>query len=338
MESNELQQAFFQQIRSKLPGHLSFVDEVAELLNISNDSAYRRIRGEKGISLEEIGKLAAHYNLSVDQVLKLKMEGGTFTGKYITAENFDFEKYLEQMLAELKFIASFKQKELIFFSKDIPVFHYYAFPELAAFKYFFWMKTLLQFQPLANSLFSFDLLIKPLVEIGGKVVAAYNSIPGTEIMNIENVNTTLRQIEYCKETYLFHSTKDIEIIFSRLHEMTDHIQKQAEAALKFSPGQQPNSQSAEYKVYVNDFIIGDNSNLVTLDGNKVSYLTHSQINFILIHNPAFTEYNSNFIHNVIKKSILISDVDEKYRARFFYLMHDRIEQCRNNKMQTIGKL
>jgi len=39
MESTAIQQLFFQHLRGGLPGHLSLVDEVAELLNISNDSA-----------------------------------------------------------------------------------------------------------------------------------------------------------------------------------------------------------------------------------------------------------------------------------------------------------
>ena len=46
MESNELQKQFFTQLKGRLPQHLSMVDEIAELLNISNDSSYRRIRGE----------------------------------------------------------------------------------------------------------------------------------------------------------------------------------------------------------------------------------------------------------------------------------------------------
>lgn len=43
MDTNETQQLFFNHIHAKMPQHLSFVDEVAELLNISNNSAYLRL-------------------------------------------------------------------------------------------------------------------------------------------------------------------------------------------------------------------------------------------------------------------------------------------------------
>ena len=57
MESSDAQLRFFQHIKSALPPNISFVDEIAGLLDISNDSAYRRIRADKPISFEELQKL-----------------------------------------------------------------------------------------------------------------------------------------------------------------------------------------------------------------------------------------------------------------------------------------
>ena len=57
MDTISVQQKFFLEIKNQLPSHLSLVDEIADLLNISPDSAYRRIRGEKPIDFEEIKKL-----------------------------------------------------------------------------------------------------------------------------------------------------------------------------------------------------------------------------------------------------------------------------------------
>ena len=109
MESNQLQITFFQFIKSKLPSHLSLVDEIADLLEISVDSSYRRIRGEKMISFEEISKIASHFKLSIDQLLHLKTsDAKIFSGNYITPENFNFEQYLQAMLDVLTFLNSFK--------------------------------------------------------------------------------------------------------------------------------------------------------------------------------------------------------------------------------------
>ena len=71
MEFTGMQQLFIQHIKDNFSGHLSLVTEMAELLNISNDSPYRRIRGEKSISFEEMQKLCTHFKVFVGSVFTL---------------------------------------------------------------------------------------------------------------------------------------------------------------------------------------------------------------------------------------------------------------------------
>ena len=95
METLTIQQSFFQHIKKVLPPHLSMVDEVAELLNISNDSAYRRIRSEKPITIDEMAKLAIHFKLSLDKFLHLESDSFIFSGKLANAFSHVFEKWME---------------------------------------------------------------------------------------------------------------------------------------------------------------------------------------------------------------------------------------------------
>ena len=72
MESNELQLEFFNYLKSTLPAQVSLADQLCDLLDISSDSAYRRLRGEKIITLLELKRICEHYHLSLDQILQLK--------------------------------------------------------------------------------------------------------------------------------------------------------------------------------------------------------------------------------------------------------------------------
>ena len=72
METNELQQQLFVYLKENTPPHLSLVDELCDLLDLSNDSVYRRIRGEKPITLTELKKICEHYHVSIDQLLQLE--------------------------------------------------------------------------------------------------------------------------------------------------------------------------------------------------------------------------------------------------------------------------
>jgi len=62
-QSGQIQEILFQEIKGKLSSNISFVHDLSELLGISYDSAYRRIRGEKELSLEELKTICLHYNI-----------------------------------------------------------------------------------------------------------------------------------------------------------------------------------------------------------------------------------------------------------------------------------
>jgi len=339
MENNQLQITFFQFIKSKLPAHLSLVDELADVLDISIDSAYRRIRGEKMISLEEISKIAYRFKISIDQLLHLETsDAKVFTGNYVTPANFNFEAYLQKMLEAFIYLNSFKNRELIHFCKDVVIFYYFAYPELAAFKNFAWMKTILNFPHLAQQSFSADIFTSAELEISAEIAKQYSLIPGSELMNIGNIHTTLYQIEYYKTARKFRSESELKIIYEQLHKMIDHIEAQAEKGVKFMPGEKETSQSAQYNLFVNDFITGDNSYLATVEGNRISYLVHGHLNYLSTTNTEHTAYHYNFLKNIIEKSVSLSRSSEHLRSGFFYLMHEEIEKSQGNQLRTFGKI
>src|SRR3954447_3939736 len=114
MESAGVQQLFFSHLKAKLPGHLSLVDEIAEHLDISNDSAYRRIRGEKPISFEELHKLCTNYKVSLDSFLHLQSESFVFNGKIKTDSENSFEDWLANLLSLMQFFNGFEKKHVYF--------------------------------------------------------------------------------------------------------------------------------------------------------------------------------------------------------------------------------
>ena len=325
MESTGAQQVFFSHIKGLLPPHISFVDEIAEVLNISNDSAYRRIRGEKPIALEEIKTLCVKYKISLDQLLHLNSESVVFSGKLIESQNFNFDLYLQDFLHQHEMINSFEQKELLILTKDVPVYHYYNFPELAAFKYFFWMKTILKYPDYNKTTFNAARMGENLMKTGEKILSTYNKIPSTEIWNVENINTTLRQIEYYKESNVFASKEDVLKIYDCLEKSMDHGESQAEAGYKINLGGNSAQKGAEFNIYINDFILGDNTYLPILNGKKMVFLVHSFLNYMNTKDAAFAEYSYQHFQNILHKSTLISIVGEKERRRFFNRIRENIE-------------
>ena len=211
MEVNQIQQQLFQAIKSRLPADASVVDETAKLLGISTDSAYRRMRGEKQVTLEELYSLCSHYKISLDQLMNIQTGAYLFQGNILDSKTFRFDAYLKNVMHSVAYINSFKEKEFFYLCKDSPIFHHFYFKELAAFKYYFWMCTLIYFPEFRNKKVDFDEYPDELFTMGQKVLHMYDEMDSVEIWNMENLNTTLRQIEFYRDGQMFKSDKDVFI-------------------------------------------------------------------------------------------------------------------------------
>ncbi|HEU5366277.1 MAG TPA: helix-turn-helix transcriptional regulator, partial [Hanamia sp.] len=139
METESVQLLFFKHIKSLLPRHLSLVDEVADVLSISNDSAYRRIRGETQISLEEIRALCNKFNISLDKLLQLNTNSYLFTGTLTNSTDFKYDNWLDSCLKVIQHVKTFTPNHMSYLAKEFPFFYYFLIPEIAAFKSFFFM-------------------------------------------------------------------------------------------------------------------------------------------------------------------------------------------------------
>jgi hypothetical protein len=328
MEANQIQQSFFQHLKNQLPPHLSLVDEVAGLLSISNDSAYRRIRGEKQISFEEIQKLCSHYKLSMDQFLHLKSDSFIFNGRITNDSDFNYNKWLDQDLQHLNAIRNAPFKHLYVLAKEIPFLYYFLVPEIFLFKSYFFTKTILLYEQMRGVKFSLEGDYEQMIEQSRKISAAYAQIPSSEIWHVENITSTLRQIEFFMQTGNFKSAKDAFCILDKMDELINHIERQAETGLKFTYNQNPSSQSVPVKMYINELIWGDNMIYIDYGSSGMTYINHSVMNFITTRDEMFNNYSKKTIETVIAKSTLISEVNEKDRLMFFNRLRAKINSTR----------
>jgi len=324
MSINETQQQLFQLIRTKLPAEASVADEVAKLLNISTDSAYRRIRGEKSITFEELEILVVNFNISLDQLMNIPTGGTLFQGNYVNPKTYRFDQYLTGVLRTMTYFNSFKSKELYISCKDMPIFHHFHFRELASFKWFFWMKTYLQFPEFAKRKFKFTDYTDDFFLLDQEVLSHYLILPSTEIWNLESMNIVLRQIEFYRDGQVFESDEDILRLYEAVEKTWDHLERQAALGYKFKHNDPEKKPLGEFKMYFNEVHLGDNSMQVLLDNVKMSIVVHTTFNYMMTRDVPFTENMYSYMQNLMKRSTLISEVSEKERSRFFRIIRDRI--------------
>lgn len=325
-----LQQYFFQQIREKIPGNLSFVHEIAELLEISYDSAYRRIRGEKELSLEELVRLSQRFKISLDALAGLDPNHVVFRKFALNPGSFCIKDWLTQIREDIRRIHSAKDREIIYAAKDPPVFHYFHFPEIAAFKFFFWEKTIFSFPEYENKMFRLDEVNPDIEEIGNEILRAAIKIPTTEIWNEDTFRILMRQIEYYWISGYFAKREDMINLIDKLEKWVLHIRKQAELGFKYNYGQPAEGIPNSFMMYENEVVLNDNSIWVRIGDHMATYLTFDVISLLVTEDSAFCSNVEQHMRQLMKKSNLISMSGEKERNRFFNKLLQTIEKARTD--------
>ncbi len=323
-----MQEQLFQGIKNALPANISFVHDLSELLGISYDSAYRRIRGEKELSLEELKLICLHYRISVDSLFNFSSNHVVFTSLAIGEDGLDIEKWLQSLLFAIKQIHSARDREIIYAAKDIPVFYYFEFPEIAAFKIYFWNKALIPSSGYHDKKISLE-APDSLYETGRMLLANYIKIPTIEIWSEETISSVLRQIEYCFVSGFFNHRDDVVRLCNVLESWLNHVQKQAECGFQFRYGSPCEGIADNYKLFHNEVLVSDNTILVNADGKKTSYNTYNVINQLITTNTVFCNQIENSLRNLMQKSTMISGTSEKERYRFFNILHEKIRALRS---------
>ncbi|MEJ0104289.1 MAG: hypothetical protein WDO19_17755 [Bacteroidota bacterium] len=326
MAGDLAQDFLFQRIREMVPQHVSLVDSVSEVLHISSDSAYRRIRGETFLVLEEARQLCAHFHLSLDQMLNVKSNSTLFQTSYINGSHYTFENYLNDLLQQLKYIEGFIKKEIVFLTKDLHIFANMLSQPFFAFRHFFWNKSIISSPEYATRAFSLDCLTPEINALAEEMAKTYNRIPSTEIWNIEAVNSIILQVEYYKEAGVFSSAADIKIIYDSVEETLYHLKEQAELGIKFYPGENPSARKQNLRLFYNRVILGDNTILVTTDHTRTVYLNYNVLNYMITRDERFCANTFNEMENLVRRSTMISETGEKQRNAFFNILVSKIQE------------
>ena len=320
------QEFLFQRIKELLPPQVSLVDAVAEILHISSDSAYRRIRGETPVVLDEARELCRHYKLSLDQVLNVQSGATLFQNVRIDLKNYSYEKYLTDIIKQLKYIGSFIHKEIIYLTKDMPLFHNFYYKPLIAFRYFFWMRNIIQHPDFQNREFELNCVSPEIEKLSRELAMAYNQVSSSEIWNTESINSAILQIEFYKDSGYFSSAADIKTVYESLEETFVHLKQQVEFGRKFMPEENPESKKDNFSFFFNRVILGDNTVMVITDKVKTVFINYDVLNYMFTRDEAFCNPCYDDLQQMMKKSTQISQTSEKQRNIFFNIMLNKISE------------
>lgn len=321
----DIQNQIFQKISDQLPPHISLVDEISEILEISTDSAYRRIRGEKHLSIYEVQKLCEKYRFSIDDLAGKSINTVTFRTNLLSEEYFNFTDYFKSLLDNIKVLSGHEQTEVIFLLNELNLFQLIQVPEICAFKLYYWQKSNLSFPGYRDKLFTLDMLDDEILKLTSEITEHYTGLRTIELATEEILISLLKQVLFYNEAGFFESKSDAKKLCEKLIELVEHLKHQAELGFKYAYGKKPAGKEGNYLLYYNDIVLIDQIVLVKAGDNISTYITNNGINLLQTYNKTFFEYNYQWCKNLIQKSTLISGTGEKERYKFFLKLTEKIQ-------------
>lgn len=311
LKKTGFQEQLFVQIRKNLPEHYSLVDLVAEILSVSTDAAYRRIRGNKTLDIDEIVLLCSYFNLSFDRLFHI--DTNQLQCFYSPLDMTDSQTYLKYMQKQCKNVSQLKSLpgcEIIFSATDIPFYHFLPFKELTLFKLYAWHQSAYHtqdsFTTFLNKMVSDDLL-----ECYRLTVDSYCRIPSLEIWTQNTVDHSLMLLEYFYDTGHFTGREIPLLLCEQFMELINTIDGWTKHGVK-------NSEThTAFKLYLTHFFLESSLILLKHDLAMQCTLKLFTINSLNITDQAFCRETRQWLDTLIQRSLLISGASERDRYIFF---------------------
>lgn len=318
-----VQVAFLQWIRDNSKYSNSFTEELAELLSISTDSTYRRLRGETLLSFEETRKVSRHFQISLDNFMDLNAGSVLFNLRTINNDSFTFKDYLLSIHDNLQTLNQFQEKKLIYAAKDIPPFHFYQFSALNNFKTYFWLRTILNSPNHQQDTYHPSFVDPEISKITTSIWQKYLVTPSIEIWSDETVNVTLRQIEFYYDNG-FLTKEQMGPIVADFSDMIKLIKLEARLGKKIFCDNEDSGMSNSFQLHYNEISISDNTIFFSMDGFRMVYKPYNMLNILNTADETFCKDTEKYLNNIIIKSIPLSIASAKVRNQFFNRIDEKV--------------
>jgi hypothetical protein len=316
-----MQEQFIRCLKEKAQDNTSFVDEIATVLDIGYDAAYRRINLKTNLTLDEGVKLAKHYKISLNNLFEVGNQN-TILAEISPRPNNEqgLELWFKQSLQNIIPLTKLKSAEIIWSGKDISLFRSLTDSYLTRYKMYVWLKDL-NVEMTKNKI-SFDdwmqtmpdSLMQSAIDLGN----IYKHINITELWNDITVNGSLQQILYYFEAGLVSKGVALRIC-DDIHEVVNNIEKET---IQQSINELDNEKF--FHLYKHDLHTLTNTVMIVTPFQKVFFTPFTVLSYFKIEHKDTCNTMYEFLQRQMSNAKLLATSGERDRTIFFKTIHQKI--------------
>ena len=313
------QKLLFEIVKTKVPDNLRLSHIVEDLLGVSADAAYRRMRGETELTFSELVKVCRKFNVSLDDIVYGSSNQGVLF-QYSPVSLSDQESYicyLQRLLEKLKDLKSAFEKEIIFVAQVIPYYYLVKYPELAFFKLYVW-SNITERSSMTFHHFCRRLEKDRLISIFEQMYQTQMFIPAKEIWNSQTIDTPLRMIEYYFEIGAFESKDTALSLLDQLAQLLETVKRWAD------DGHKGRERNTPFYQYVCSVDLESAIMLAKREKHLSCTVRINTVDSIATDNALLCSGIQQWMDDLIVKSIQISGISMKERVNFYMSLKNKI--------------
>jgi len=319
MQQKELQK-LVNSLTENMPPGSNVARHLADVLDVSVESAYRRLRGETTFDLHEVLLLRKLFGISIDGLVD---QGETISMRMTPlfgGEN-SMENYLNDVNNEMKSLCR-ENPVLYCLSADLPFFRLLAYPKLASFKLFYWNKSILADESLQGVNYEPGWESKTSRELCESIARQYGHYESIEIWNEQTINGTLRQIEYYSDCAFFSSEQQLYAVYSDLLQLILDVAEDARSG--YTHVENGSSLNLSYSLWSCELVLDNNSVYIKNDKEHVLALGFNSFNTFKCTHPAMIEEYQAWLNSMLSRSVQLSGQADRHRIAFIQQILERI--------------
>lgn len=321
----EAQHRLLAAIRHKLSPHLPLEHALAKATGVPMTTAFEWIRGQAPLPLDHALTLARTYGIDWDSLSANGAAAGTIPFQFM-GFNYNvtqLEDYFYRILHQFRQVDVFGARKMVYVASELPLFTLFQFPELAAFKLFFWGKTVYHLPTFERQQYDRHFLSEDLMALGEAAWEAYLQFYSVELWSSNIINDLLTQIYAFWQHRIFKHKGDALRICDKAVQLLDHVEMQARIGKKFHPRRKL-PDAPNFELYYNDVAISNNTIWVQTPSQQATFISQNALNYLVTDHPAFCLHTEAWALRLQHHSIKISQGNDALRHRFFEQMRENV--------------
>jgi len=315
---SNLQKIFFSELKASLPADALFSNQIASLLGISRSEAYNKISAKSGLTLQQMDSLCKHFNFyfQINPPAQTSSCRIHFTPFHQGKANM--ERYITSLYEDLIKLQAGGLQKLTCSTDDIPIFHLFKYPQLTAFKLFFWNSRISNKAEVFTAASLKTPKYKKLLNTAYQMYEIYQDIPCVEIWNSSATLISLDQIRHAFENNMITDKRLRQTICDQLMLVLHDVEGYAIHSCKQGESKPP------FEWYYCD-VVSNVAFLADMEDSRACFLRFNTFNNMKSTDESICDEVDFWLQFLLNESVGFSGQGSHLRNKYLLSLRKQIE-------------